>query len=264
MVHFPDVPPPPPPKVNTNTGPTPSPGPYSPSSSTSTHSSGYVPVQFDIPGGGEEFYGQLLDQANRPTQVLSRLADALFFYMDQCCDIVQLRGTQHIEPQKYVWMLKKLGTDKSLADPMEYLLRSYYDAGAIPYKVVVVNGVQIPVVDRRGWLHVAVFDIRSNPDEALRHWTKCINTLPLLDPATTQRFPAPIPRSAFPRAADFYCSQAVLTWRSRGIAEVHQRQRSAMMQRQRNKMMVGGAVKLASNLFGGGGLGGGGFSGTGL
>lgn len=51
---------------------------------------------------------------NRPSEVLTRLSDALFFYMDQNCDIPGLRGTGVIEIAKYLWLCAKLGNPAEL------------------------------------------------------------------------------------------------------------------------------------------------------
>ena len=52
---------------------------------------------------------RLLDASGKPSEVFSRVADALFFYIDQNCDVPNLRNTGVIEPLKYVWMSLKMG-----------------------------------------------------------------------------------------------------------------------------------------------------------
>lgn len=52
---------------------------------------------------------RLIDMNNRPSEVFSRLSDALFFWLDHSCDIPGLRGTGVIEPAKYAWMSSKMG-----------------------------------------------------------------------------------------------------------------------------------------------------------
>ncbi|KDQ57985.1 hypothetical protein JAAARDRAFT_193470 [Jaapia argillacea MUCL 33604] len=199
------------------------------SAGPSPSTSGYAPVQYDSPYGGGDFYGSLIDANGRPSQILARLADALFFYMDQCCDVVQLRGTKKIEPAKISWLALKMGEDQASADATEELLQSYYDAGSIPYTIGVVNGRQVPVLDRRGFLHMVVYDSRAIPVEEHKYWSKVLNMFRLTDPATRQPFPTPIPRSAFPISPDMTLSLSYNNWRMQAARVIGTRKAQAAM-----------------------------------
>jgi hypothetical protein len=49
---------------------------------------------------------------------------------------------------------------------LEENIQEFYNIASIPYQVVTINGVPTPILDRRGFLHMTVFDIRSDPGEA--------------------------------------------------------------------------------------------------
>jgi hypothetical protein len=120
----------------------------------------------------------------RPTEVFCRMADALFFYIDRNVEIPHFRMTQHIEPAKYGWFTLRLGMDANnvseYASPLFKVvsefsyqsqivqdnLQSFYDAAGIPYRIVTLNGAHTPIIDRRGFLHMVVFEARAAPEEA--------------------------------------------------------------------------------------------------
>jgi hypothetical protein len=121
--------------------------------------------------------------SGRPSEVLSRMSDALFTFLDQNVEIPQLRGTGYIEPLKYGWLHRRLAIDPVsvrlflLVVPcipygffqcriLEENIQTYYNMSSIPYHVVVINGIPTPILDRRGFLHMIVFDIRATPDDS--------------------------------------------------------------------------------------------------
>lgn len=169
---------------------------------------GYSPVSFDDSSSfgesPEAFYGlyvaleilyrqiglilryhRLIDRStNRPSDVLCRLVDALFFYLDSNCDVPGLKGTQHIEPAKFGWLHKTLGATPDdvrrllvqtlrlthiflnlQIDKAEMASGDLWAKASIPHRIVNVNGQMTPILDRRGFLHLAVFAIRASPSE---------------------------------------------------------------------------------------------------
>lgn len=59
----------------------------------------------------------LIDATNHPSEIFCRMADALFFHMDRCCN--QFRDTRHIEPAKIAWLGVILGQDAGLVSVHE-------------------------------------------------------------------------------------------------------------------------------------------------
>ena len=161
----------------------------------------------------EAFYGFLLDAQGRPSRVFTRMSDALFFYLDEHCDVPTLRGTGAIEPAKLVWMMLKLKYTETAACLADHC-RSYYDLGRIPYRIIDVGGTDnMPVLDRQGWLRMHVFDARADPAQAHRDWARLIAILNLRDPTTLRPFPTPLPRSCFPMFRVAHLSCAVHNWK---------------------------------------------------
>ncbi|EKM53842.1 uncharacterized protein PHACADRAFT_260391 [Phanerochaete carnosa HHB-10118-sp] len=76
----------------------------------------------------------------------------------------------------------------------------------------------MPVLDRRGWLRLAVFEARAAPEEAHRHWNKVLALFALTDPSTRTPFPTPLPRSALPAFADPSWRAVYVRWRMQAIA----------------------------------------------
>ena len=64
----------------------------------------------------------MLDPYGRPTEIFCRMADALFFAIDQQCEVGELRGTGVIEPIKYIWFCMKLGADQQSVS-FDFVLR---------------------------------------------------------------------------------------------------------------------------------------------
>lgn len=54
--------------------------------------------------------------------MLSRLVDALFFAIDQQCEVPELRNTGVIEPLKFVWFSMKLGTTQDVVSAPTFSL----------------------------------------------------------------------------------------------------------------------------------------------
>ena len=52
---------------------------------------------------------RILDEYERPTEVFKRMADAMYYLMDNRCEPRYLRDSGMIEPEKYAWMLTKRG-----------------------------------------------------------------------------------------------------------------------------------------------------------
>lgn len=75
-----------------------------------------------------------------------------------------------------------------------------------------------PVLDRRGWLHLAVFEARAAPEEAHRHWNKALTLFSFTDPSTRRPFPTPLPRSALPAFADPGWRALYTRWRMQAVA----------------------------------------------
>ena len=58
-------------------------------------------------------------------------------------------------------------TSSLQADVVVQNIKSYYDAGHIPYKFHTIwSGESLPCLDRRAWLHLVVYKIKAGPDEA--------------------------------------------------------------------------------------------------
>ncbi|EIN12205.1 hypothetical protein PUNSTDRAFT_49504 [Punctularia strigosozonata HHB-11173 SS5] len=186
------------------------------------YSTGYRPTSFDDPSGvpgGEAYWGLLMDNG-RPTELMIRLCDSLFMFIDRNCSQAELRGTQRLEPAKYMWLMTALGAPPGTAEAVCISLQSFYDMAAVPYQFVPVpgsSGSPVPVLDARGFLHMAVFEARADPDASHRHFQKALNVFGLVDPATNARFPAPIPRSAFPYMPEWQLKNAYTAWQTQAI-----------------------------------------------
>ncbi|GJE97896.1 hypothetical protein PsYK624_141180 [Phanerochaete sordida] len=239
---------------------------------------GYTPVSFDSPHPSgltpEQFYGSLIDSSARPTEILSRMSDASFFWLDQSCDIPGLRGTGVVEPAKYGWLMSKLGTAPEECSAVEQCLESFYTTAAIPFRYVQTPRGQVPVVDRRGWLHLEVWEARAMPQEAFETWTKILARMPLVDPATGAPFPTPFPRGALPLAPEPTLQAQYLAWQTQCVTTIQRQRSEAMVQNIMNAArpaynpynfgagaLGGGASAFGANALGGGanaGSGGGG------
>lgn len=158
------------------------------------------------------------------------MSDASFFWLDQSCDIPGLRGTGVVEPAKYGWLMGKLGSTPEECQLVQQYLASFYTTASIPFRYVQTPQGQIPVVDRRGWLHLAVYEARATPQEAFETWTKSLARFPLADPATGAPFPTPFPRGALPAVADPNLYASYLGWRTQTVAAISRQRTEAMIQ----------------------------------
>jgi len=228
---------------------------------------GYVPVQYD--GGNGQFWGRLLDDQWQPSEIFCRLSDSVFFYLDRYAQ-VQGQNTGFIEPMKSTWWTIAVSGDRPAVHLVESRLTGLYDLGRVPYQLVPVEGgTPIPILDRRGFLESLVSTFKVDPSYALQKLNKTISTFGLVDPATNQRFPSPIPASAVPANADWNMRSAYSVWRMSMGIEVQTQQREAALagykKKQRRASMLHTGSNLFQNLMGGGSGGsGGGFGGTGL
>ncbi|KAF8317589.1 hypothetical protein DL93DRAFT_2076663 [Clavulina sp. PMI_390] len=227
---------------------------------------GYQPTQFQ-PAMNAGFWGVLIDQQWMPSELFSRLADSIFFYLDanaQCA----YNNTGYIEPDKYMWWSTYVQTvqqEKAVSDWVaQNAMAGLYDAGSVPYTIVTVpNGKQMPILDRQGFLHSMISSARVDPQIFLQKLNKSIPTFNLIDPLTNQPFPGFIPASAIPQMKDWAASSRFTTWQM----TVGSQYRTAAMQKQlqsaQRKRMIGGAFHM---LTGGlsGGFGGGGSTGFGF
>jgi hypothetical protein len=49
---------------------------------------------------------------------------------------------------------------------VQRFLPSFYEMASIPHRYVHTQNGQVPIVDRRGWLHLSVFETRADPQES--------------------------------------------------------------------------------------------------
>ncbi|KAF8520801.1 hypothetical protein BU17DRAFT_88707 [Hysterangium stoloniferum] len=192
-------------------------------------SNGYHPAQFGTGNAGQDpvqFYDSLIDQLGHPSQVLCRMSDALFFYLDKNCP--QHRNSQVIEPEKIFWHSISLGHEADVSEAVVQNLSALYDPAVIPYSL---NSARAPVLDRRGYLHLCVFEIRANPEECHPYWNKILNIFKLLDPLTNLPFPTPIPRTAFPFYPNPDLKRVFVAWQTNAVVHLaHQRTQAQINQ----------------------------------
>ncbi|GJJ06978.1 hypothetical protein Clacol_001176 [Clathrus columnatus] len=161
------------------------------------------------------FYGSLLDSEGLPSQILCRMSDSLFFYLDKYCPVNP--GSGYIEPDKVFWREIAVGED------MDIVKTGFLLSGGLIRKLKMQNRLDSnrqPLLDRRGYLHVIVFEIKSNPDDAFNDWNRLCSTLKLVDPLTGLLFPTPIPRSAFPEKEDTKLHAIYEQWRNGMISRI--------------------------------------------
>ncbi|KAF7798224.1 hypothetical protein EIP86_009441 [Pleurotus ostreatoroseus] len=228
------------PPHHAQTQPAPQPQASSPSygsaSTTGNNSPGYTPVSFHRPSGPlqgapEQFYGSLFDAKGEPTEIFARMSDALFFHVDQNCDVPGLQNTGLIEPGKQVWAMIKNGQKSEDALAVQGHLKSYYDLANIRYCYTTTRfGEYVVALDRQGWLHMHVFDAISDPDEAFSDWSKYITTFQLKDPLTNAPFPTPFPRSALPTIGNQALKQVVENWKVQTVVAIVKERQVAQTQ----------------------------------
>ncbi|KAJ3542358.1 hypothetical protein NM688_g5977 [Phlebia brevispora] len=147
------------------------------------------------------YYGSLLGPGGKPSAVFERMCNWLFYYIDQCCTVSEVRDTHCVEPVKYAWLRVQIGMSPQDAPWIQSILKSYYDFACIPYRLETdYYGNQAAVLDAQGFLHLHVFEAIADPNEAFDDWTKYLS---LLDSRASGLFPKPLPRSCFPASGDF-------------------------------------------------------------
>ena len=78
---------------------------------------------------------------------------------------------------------------------------------------------------------VLLIDVSAYPlTRHCQHWNKVLAQLPLVDPATNQPFPSPLPRAALPTAPDPACSALYQKWFAQTQASVVRERTNATMQ----------------------------------
>ncbi|KIJ57206.1 hypothetical protein M422DRAFT_40710 [Sphaerobolus stellatus SS14] len=189
---------------------------------------GYAPVQFGDPGTGiqdtSQFYGQLMDSFGQPSAILCRMADAAFFYIDAHCP--RSKGTGVMEPEKLFWDTAIINghLDIEKLRALYNDIGALYDSASIPYTL---DASKSPVLDRRGFLHLCVFELKADPDETHKAWNKKFNFQKLIDPMTNRPFPTPILRSAFPAFKESSAHSVVTSWATTAFIKFQRRQGEA-------------------------------------
>ncbi|KAI0345472.1 hypothetical protein BDW22DRAFT_1426168 [Trametopsis cervina] len=177
--------------------------------------------------GTRSSYGSLLDRSSgRPSPLFVRLADALFFALDSRCDVPGMRNTDMIEPAKGAWMNFMIYGSQREAQVLQEYIPTLYSAANIPVRnVLLPSGEQIPVLDRRGFLHLCVFEVKASPEAAWKFWNEIIALFDLVDPssASGRTFPLPVPREAFPTSPYSQQSRVYEKWRDDVIQDLTRR-----------------------------------------
>lgn len=225
---------------------------------------GYQPTQFQ-PATTANFWGVLLDENWMPSELFSRLSDALFFYLD-ANPSVSYPKTGYIEPDKYMWWSTYVQTvqqEKAASDyVVKHAMAGLYDAGSVPYTIVTTQkGEQMPILDRQGFLHSLISSARVDPIQFLQKLNKSITTFNLIDPATNQPFPGIIPATSLPMMADWQAASRFQQWQ---VGVMTQYMTYSIQKQQKmagRKQMLGSAFGMLS---GGTGIGGGGMTGFGF
>lgn len=173
----------------------------------------------------EAFYGSLLDANGRQTEVFVRMADAFFFWLDANCTVPWLRGTGIVEPAKYAWMSGQMGASPEACALLPQCLPSLYTVAGIPHTFR--GGA--PVLERRGFLHLADFELRASPNDAHRHWNAALARFALRDPRTDALFPTPVPRASFALFAEPAAQATYTQWRVQSLAAAGHARVAAML-----------------------------------
>ncbi|KAI0345473.1 hypothetical protein BDW22DRAFT_1426169 [Trametopsis cervina] len=183
------------------------------------------------------YYGTFIDPTSaRPTALFIRLSDALFFVLDAQCDVPGMRSTGHIEPAKYAWMHMRMNNNLEEAQRLQEYLPDLYRIAKIPVKQVSApNGGTTSSLERRGFLHLNVFDAMVDPQEAFSSWTKILHLFSLIDPATSRPFPQPLPRSAFPPHANPYKTCLYDDWQAAVLRDVKRKRELAKAPQQQQQ-----------------------------
>lgn len=141
---------------------------------------------------------RVVSDEGKGTQIMWRLADSVFFHMQ-----AQSRAWHGIDASQLFWLLRTAAVeDDNIIDSRVLNLARYLDDAGIHYSPVMVNGQQVPTMDRTSWYKLMCYEARTTPDYAHKWWTALFDALPLQDPHTRRPFPCPPPRSAFPGPPD--------------------------------------------------------------
>lgn len=126
----------------------------------------------------------------------------------------------------------KTGDSVEAAKLVEEYIHTFYDVANIPYSYrMSSNGGQIAVLDRRGWLHISVFEAKAEPEDCWRNWSKLISLFSLVDPATSRLFPSPLPRSALPTLPDATLHAVYKGWLTNLTLDVQRRKNQEAVER---------------------------------
>jgi len=195
-----------------------------------------------------------------PSELFCRLSDSVFFYLDANAQ-ASYQNSGYIEPDKNMWWSTYLQTvqqDKAVTDyVVKHAMGSLYDTASVPYEVVTLeDGSTMPVLDRSAFLHSLVASAKTDPPKFLQKLNKSIINFNLVDPATNQPFPGPIPATAMPMVCDWVAQSAFRNWQmSVGRQyQVHAFQKQQKLQAQ-TRLVKGVVHTLAGGLGGGGGGG---------
>ncbi|KAF7798223.1 hypothetical protein EIP86_009440 [Pleurotus ostreatoroseus] len=215
-----------------------SPPPYIPANAAERKGC-YTPISFHRSSSTAQFYGSLLDANGEPTEIFARMSDALFFYVDEHCDVPGLQDTGLIEPGKQAWTMIKNGQNSENAGAVQGYLKSYYDLANIRYCYTTTRfGENVVALDREGWLHMHVFEAISDPDEAFADWSKYITMFQLIDPLTELPFPTPFPRSALPTIGNQSLKQIVEEWKIQTAVAILKERQIAQEKSRVHKLIV--------------------------
>ncbi|KZW01173.1 hypothetical protein EXIGLDRAFT_87566 [Exidia glandulosa HHB12029] len=140
----------------------------------------------------------MLEDDGKPTTLLWRLADAVYFY---------LRSTypdfQGIDAPAFGWLLNvaALESELKIATRVQNFTRYLNDIG-VEYKVIHRERRQFPALGRRAWVTLLTWETRAVPIYSYKFWKRLIARLPLQDPQTRRPFPSHPPRTSFPSHGD--------------------------------------------------------------
>jgi len=233
----------------------------------SGYANGYTPTQFQS-AANEGFWGTLLDQGWMPSELFCRLADSIFFHLDANAQ-ASYPNSGFIEPDKNMWWstyVQMIPQDKAVNDyVVKHAMSSLYDACSVPYQVVTLrDSSTLPILDRAAFLHSLVSSAKTDPVKFLQKLNKSLASFNLVDPATSQPFPGPIPATAMPMACDWAAQSAFKTWQMSVATQYRMHAYQKHQTDMARKRMFKGAVHMLTGGLGGGSTGGGsGFGGLG-
>jgi len=220
----------------------------------------YIPSTYQR-AANSGFWGILLDEEWMPSQLFCRLSDSIFFYLDANAQ-ASYQNSGFIEPDKNMWWSTYLQTvqqEKAVTDyVVKHAMGTLYDAASVPYQVITLNdGSTMPVLDRSAFLHSLVASAKTDPAKFLQKLNTSIINFNLIDPATNQPFPGPIPATAMPMVCDWVAQSAFRNWQMSVGAQyrMHVIQKQQKL-RARNHLIHTAVHTLTGGLGGGGVFGG--------